>query len=108
MFAFGNSPSVNSITGSLSNPRGGGLLAPVENTSTSERLACASPPSNKITRKKLHKVQLIIIILKHFLSWNVQSWIQESKLQLIIIIFSHCCSAVICFLNNQPLRDCRE
>ena len=45
----------------VSNPRGGGLLAPVENTSTSERLACALPPSNKITRKKLHKVELIII-----------------------------------------------
>ena len=36
-----NSPPVYSITGSLSNPRvGGGFLASVENTSSSERFDC--------------------------------------------------------------------
>ena len=48
MFAFGNSPCTNSSDGVLSNPMGGGTLAPVAKINTWLRFALESPSENTL------------------------------------------------------------
>ena len=53
VFAVGKPPSVKDIVGIVSNPRVGGMLAPVAKITTSSKVAWASLPESKTYRQNL-------------------------------------------------------